>query len=180
MWKILNCSLHENIELCNVIISRFQNQLTLVNFTNVAALCQGKSRSREIFGGRWPPNTHYFLLSSLLSFSSSIMIYLYYPNDHDKVMRYVNLSTLLVYRLVSGKVLAYLCIFSLKYFQNTRLYFQQQKTVYLEKYYYIMTNCLQVKMRFPTMDSLVEAKLLLPHEADRLEKVDFRLNEKMM
>ena len=30
-------------------------------------------------------------------------------------------------------------------------------------------------MRFPTMDSLVEAKLLLPHEADRLEKVDFRL-----
>ena len=25
------------------------------------------------------------------------------------------------------------------------------------------------------MDSLVEAKLLLPHEADRLEKVDFRL-----
>ena len=32
----------------------------------------------------------------------------------------------------------------------------------------------QVKMRFPTMDSLVEAKLLLPHEADRLEKVDFR------
>ena len=43
-----------------------------------------------------------------------------------------------------------------------------------------MTNCLQVKMRFPTMDSLVEAKLLLPHEADRLEKVDFRLNEEMM
>ena len=32
-------------------------------------------------------------------------------------------------------------------------------------------------MRFPTMDSLVEAKLLLPHEADRLEKVDFRSNE---
>ena len=30
------------------------------------------------------------------------------------------------------------------------------------------------------MDSLVEAKLLLPHEADRLEKVDFRLNEEMM
>ena len=116
MWKILNCSLHENIELCNVIISRFQNQLTLVNFTNVAALCQGKSRSREIFGGRWPPNTHYFLLSSLLSFLSSIMIYHHYPNDHDKVMRYVNLSTLLVYRLVSGKVLAYLCPFSLKYY----------------------------------------------------------------
>ena len=43
-----------------------------------------------------------------------------------------------------------------------------------------MTNWLQVKMRFPTMDSLVEAKLLLPHEADRLEKVDFRLNEEMM
>ena len=43
-----------------------------------------------------------------------------------------------------------------------------------------MTNCLQVKMRFPTMDSLVEAKLLLPHEADRLEKVDFRLNDEMM
>ena len=35
----------------------------------------------------------------------------------------------------------------------------------------------QVKMRFPTMDSLVEAKLLLPHEADRLEKVDFRSND---
>ena len=35
-------------------------------------------------------------------------------------------------------------------------------------------------MRFPTMDSLVEAKLLLPHEADRLEKVDFRLNEEMI
>ena len=32
-------------------------------------------------------------------------------------------------------------------------------------------------MRFPTMDSLVEAKLLLPHEADRLEKVDFRWND---
>ena len=30
------------------------------------------------------------------------------------------------------------------------------------------------------MDSLVEAKLLLPHEADRLEKVDFRLNEEMI
>ena len=44
------------------------------------------------------------------------MIYLHYPNDHDKVMRYVNLSTLLVYRLVSGKVLAYLCPFSLKYY----------------------------------------------------------------
>ena len=44
----------------------------------------------------------------------------------------------------------------------------------------IMTNWLQVKMRFPTMDSLVEAKLLLPHEADRLEKVDFRLNDEMM
>jgi len=55
-------------------------------------------------------------------------------NLRRTVMRYVNLSTLLVYRLVSGKV----------------------------------------KMRFPTMDSLVEAKLLLPHEADRLEKVDFR------
>ena len=39
------------------------------------------------------------------------MIYLHYPNDHDKVMRYVNLSTLLVYRLVSGKVLVYLCLF---------------------------------------------------------------------
>ena len=66
-------------------------------------------------------------------------------------MRYVNLSTLLVYRLVSGKV----C--------SSRI--PQNKC------------CLstQVKMRFPTMDSLVEAKLLLPHEADRLEKVDFRL-----
>ena len=30
------------------------------------------------------------------------------------------------------------------------------------------------------MDSLVEAKLLLPHEADRLEKVDFRLNHNQL
>ena len=117
--------------VCNVIISRFQNQLTLVNFTNVAALCRGKSRLREIFGGRWPPNTHYFLLSSLLSFSSPIKIYLHYPNDHDKVMRYVNLSTLLVYRLVSGKVLAYLCLFL---WNITRLYFQQQQKQFLEKH----------------------------------------------
>jgi len=30
---------------------------------------------------------------------------------------------------------------------------------------------IQVLDRFPTMDSLVESKLLLPHEAERLEKV---------
>ena len=34
----------------------------------------------------------------------------------------------------------------------------------------------QVLDRFPTMDSLVESKLLLPHEAERLEKVKV-LNE---
>ena len=107
------------------------------------------------------------------------MIYLHYPNDHDKVMRYVNLSTLLVYRLVSGKVRACLCLFSLKYFQNT-LVFSTTKKQFIWKNTAIVTNCFQVKMRFPTMDSLVEAKLLLPHEADRLEKVDFRLNEEMM
>ena len=47
-------------------------------------------------------------------------------------MRYVNLSTVLVYRLVSKKVFK----------------------------------------RFPDMDSLVESKLILPHEADRLGRVD--------
>ena len=56
----------------------------------------------------------------------------HHHNDHDKVMRYVNLSTLLVYRLVSGKVLPYLCPFSLKY--NTRVYFQHKKIVYLDKH----------------------------------------------
>ena len=38
----------------------------------------------------------------------------------------------------------------------------------------LVTTPVQVKARFPTMDSLVEAKLVLPHEAVRLEKVDFR------
>ena len=33
---------------------------------------------------------------------------------------------------------------------------------------------MQVKKRFPDLDSLVAAKLLLPHEAERLERVDFR------
>ncbi len=47
-------------------------------------------------------------------------------------MRYVNLSSILVYRLVSEKV------------QN----------------------------RFPDLNSLVEAKLMLPHEVTRLEKAD--------
>ena len=32
---------------------------------------------------------------------------------------------------------------------------------------------LQVKNRFPDLDSLVESKLLLPHEAERLQRVDF-------
>jgi hypothetical protein len=49
-------------------------------------------------------------------------------------MRYVNLSTVLVFRLVAAKVHA----------------------------------------RFPTYRSLVKAKLLLPHEAERLEAVDGR------
>lgn len=55
-------------------------------------------------------------------------------NLRRTVMRYVNLSTILVYRLVSKKV----------------------------------------KDRFPDFDSLVSSKLLLPHEAERLERVDFR------
>ena len=103
----------------------------------------------------------------------------HHHNDLDKVMRYVNLSTLLVYRLVSGKVRACLCLFSPKYFQNTLLFSTTTKQ-FIWKNTAIVTNCFQVKMRFPTMDSLVEAKLLLPHEADRLEKVDFRLNEEMI
>ena len=32
----------------------------------------------------------------------------------------------------------------------------------------------QVSDRFPDLDSLVAAKLLLPHEAERLQRVDFR------
>jgi len=55
-------------------------------------------------------------------------------NLRRTVMRYVNLSTILVYRLVSKKV----------------------------------------SDRFPDLDSLVAAKLLLPHEAERLQRVDFR------
>ncbi len=47
-------------------------------------------------------------------------------------MRYVNLSTILVYRLVS----------------------------------------LKVKARFPTFKDMVAAKLILPHEVERLSKVD--------
>ena len=47
-------------------------------------------------------------------------------------MRYVNLSTVLVYRLVSPVVME----------------------------------------RFPDYDSLVEAKLMLPHEVERLKKTD--------
>ena len=47
-------------------------------------------------------------------------------------MRYVNLSTVLVYRLVSEEVMA----------------------------------------RFPDYDSLVHAKLILPHEVERLVKID--------
>ena len=38
----------------------------------------------------------------------------------------------------------------------------------------IMMISVQVKKIFPTMDSLVEAKFLLPHEVERLERVDFR------
>jgi len=53
-------------------------------------------------------------------------------NLRRTVMRYLNLSTVLVYRLVSRKV----------------------------------------EERFPDLQSLVEAKLLLPHEALRLQKVD--------
>ena len=49
-------------------------------------------------------------------------------------MRYVNLSTILVYRLVSEKVMD----------------------------------------RFPDYDSLVQAKLMLPNEVKRLQKVDDR------
>ena len=55
-------------------------------------------------------------------------------NLRRTVIRYVNLSTILVFRLVAVKVHA----------------------------------------RFPTYGSLVEAKVLLPHEAERLEAVDRR------
>ena len=37
-----------------------------------------------------------------------------------------------------------------------------------------LTPYLQVLNRFPDLDSLVSSKLLLPHEADRLQRVDFR------
>lgn len=47
-------------------------------------------------------------------------------------MRYINLSTILVYRLVS----------------------------------------LKVKARFPTYQHLIDSKLMLPHEVERLEKAD--------
>ena len=50
-------------------------------------------------------------------------------------MRYVNLSTILAYRLVSQKVMD----------------------------------------RFPDYDSLVQAKLMLPNEVKRLQKVDERI-----
>ncbi len=53
-------------------------------------------------------------------------------NLRRTVMRYVNLSTILVYRLVS----------------------------------------LKVKARFPTFKDMVAAKLILPHEVERLSKVD--------
>ena len=49
-------------------------------------------------------------------------------------MRYINLSTVLVFRLVAAKVHA----------------------------------------RFPTYQSLVKAKIMLPHEVERLEAVDAR------
>ncbi len=55
-------------------------------------------------------------------------------NLRRTVMRYVNLSTILVYRLVS----------------------------------------LKVKARFPTYREMVEAKLILPHEVERLKKADAR------
>ena len=159
--------------------------VSVVNFTNVArcSFVPGKepfkrNLRRTVMRHSTTQYTLYLLLSSLLSFSSSIIDH--HHHHHDQVMRYVNLSTLLVYRLVSGKVLAYLCLFSLKYFQNTKDYIFNKKLFNWKKNTAIMTNWLQVKMRFPTMDSLVEAKLLLPHEADRLEKVDFRLNDEMM
>ena len=37
-----------------------------------------------------------------------------------------------------------------------------------------MTSPPQVSDRFPDLDSLVTAKLLLPHEAARLQRVDHR------
>ena len=58
-------------------------------------------------------------------------------NLRRTVMRYVNLSSILVYRLVSKKV------------QN----------------------------RFPDYDSMVQAKLILPHEVARLEKADSKTHE---
>uniref|UniRef100_A0A0K2SXU1 Bestrophin homolog n=1 Tax=Lepeophtheirus salmonis TaxID=72036 RepID=A0A0K2SXU1_LEPSM len=59
---------------------------------------------------------------------------LFHKNLRLTVMRYINLSTILVYRLVS----------------------------------------LKVKKRFPTHKTLIDAKLMLPHEAERLEKIDAR------
>ena len=55
----------------------------------------------------------------------------FHKNLRRTIIRYVNVSTVLVYRLVAGKVMR----------------------------------------RFPDYDALVEAKLLLPHEAVRLRKV---------
>ena len=99
--------------------------VSVVNFTNVArcSFVPGKepfkrNLRRTVMRHSTTQYTLYLLLSSLLSFSSSIIDH-HHHHHHDQVMRYVNLSTLLVYRLVSGKVLAYLCIFSLKYFQIT-------------------------------------------------------------
>ena len=113
-------------------------------------------------------------------------------------MRYVNLSTILVYRLVSKKVISIylgrdtelneneflpvsnltLCLLSASpdtfVRQGMRWNFNDQ----LPRHLFISPTSFlalfQVSDRFPDLDSLVAAKLLLPHEAERLQRVDFR------
>lgn len=76
----------------------------------------------------WPDRIAFKLVSYIPGKST------YVRTLRRTVMRYINLSTILVFRLVASKVHA----------------------------------------RFPDYQSLVKAKVLLPHEADRLEAVDAR------
>ena len=129
---ILNLNL-DKIQIQQFFVGKPSLIVSVVNFTNVArcSFVPGKepfkrNLRRTVMRHSTTQYTLYLLLSSLLSFSSSIIDH-HHHHHHDQVMRYVNLSTLLVYRLVSGKVLAYLCLFSLKYFQNTKDYIFNKK-----------------------------------------------------